>query len=90
MNKSKGRFSVFISEGERWRTTYSRQFTANSLILANVQLGSLTTIQPVGGCRNATEGIVTGSNREQTFILDTSFERKRASCHLPNCEMMSI
>lgn len=82
------------SQGERgrdrWRTTYSRESTTNNLILGNVQLGSLTTIQPVGGCKNVAEGIVTGSNWEQTSVLDTSFERKWASCHLPNCEMMAI
>lgn len=82
------------SEGDRgrdrWRTTYSRESTTNSVILGNVQLGSITTIQPVGGCKNVAEGTVTGSNWEQTSFLDTSFERKWASCHLPNCEMMAI
>lgn len=95
VNKSKsGSSSVFISEGERetemWRATYSTESSASRLLPGNVQLGRLATVQRVGGCEKMTEGVVTGSNWEQTLILDTSFKRKGACCPPPNCEMMSM
>ncbi len=56
--------SQFLSEGQskRWRTTYSRESSTNRYVLGDVQLGSFTIIQIVGGCKNVAEGIVTGSN----------------------------
>lgn len=40
--------------------------------------------------KNVADGIVAGSDWEQPLILDTSVGRKWASCHPPNCVMMSI
>lgn len=40
--------------------------------------------------KNVADGFVAGSDWEQPLILDTSVGRKWASCHPPNCEMMSI
>lgn len=58
VNKSEsGWVSIFISERRerervRWKTTYSTESSASRFVLGNVQLGSQTAIQPVGGCKN--------------------------------------
>lgn len=98
VNKSEsGWVSIFISERrEREREWDGKQHIAQSLVPAGLflEMYSLAVKQLSSLSEDArmweTDGIVTNSNREQTLILDTSFERKWASCHLLNCEMMSI
>lgn len=97
VNKSKKLMILSVHPSGRERERGREQHIAWSLepTASFLEMYSLAVSQPSSlpeECKTTAEGIVTGSNREQTLILDTSFERKRkrASCHLPNCEMMSI
>lgn len=60
--------------------------------VSSLEMYSLAASQPSSLLedKNVAEGIVAASDWEQPLILDTSVERKLASCHPPNCERMSI